>query len=278
MNIKKIRLLYDIMFDRKISLKDAKTIIKRIHSGQQSERQFLSELLLSTEFLKISLKNVIELHLYLVHSARLKMVSSLLPEARNIVDLGGANGSIFEMGYPFKFEKIIVVDLPPKERWGMYKEIELRSKDTPNGPIFVHFGNMIDLSFLDDESIDLVWSGESIEHISPDDGKIMVREAFRILKKGGYFCLDTPNRYITEIHTRWNGGGYIHPEHKIEYYPEILQKILTDEGFKIIEKRGICEMKNTYETKIFDYADYIFGNHLPYDINSAYIQFYKCQK
>lgn len=269
-----IKSFNEILLDKKITKTKAAGIAKRLNEKAISKRLYMTELFLSSEFMKIAKENAPEFHLFFAHHARLKLISSLLPKAKTIVDLGGANGSIYEMGYPFKFEEITVIDLPPKKRNYMYKDLKLKPKITPNGIIKVHFGDMCDLSFIASNSTDMVWSGQSIEHIPIEAGVKMINEAFRILKPGGFFCLDTPNRLITEIHT----SGFIHPEHKVEYYPEQLQKTLRQCGFKIIDKRGVRDMPNTYKTKTFDYSDYILGNSLPINIESAYIQYYCCQK
>lgn len=243
-----------------------------------TKRQLLFQILFSAEFFKKMTENALEIHLNYIHWARIRLVSTVLPEAKNIVDLGGANGSIFDMGYPYKFDKLTIVDLPPEDRCLMYKNIEIKSNITPLGPVYVLFTNMTDLSAIDDNSVDFVWSGESIEHITEDDSKTVYTEVKRILKPGGFFCLDTPNRLLTEIHTEWNGGGYIHPEHKIEYYPKDLKKNLIDFGFSIVQELGVCEMTNTCKTRKFDYKDFVTGNALSSNLESSYIQFYKCKK
>jgi SAM-dependent methyltransferase len=273
-----IKFLNKIIVNKKISSKTTSEIAKRLDAGDLSDEQYFLELILSAEFLSTCRKNAIDYHLYFIHHARLKLVATLLPKAGIILDLGGANGSIYDMGYPYKFDQIVVVDLPPENRTEMYKDLSLRSKVTPNGPIDIHFGDMSDLSFVSDNSVDLVWSGESIEHISEEAGTKMIDEAFRVLKPGGYFCLDTPNRLMTEIHTKDADVEFIHPEHKIEYYPKKLQKKLKKAGFKIRDKRGICEMRNTSKSKEIDYTDFILGNPLPYDIDTSYMQYYACQK
>ena len=72
----------------------------------------------------------------MIHNARVKLVATQLPQADVIVDLGGAAAPIYEMGYPYKFKKLIVVDLPPDDRHEMYRGLELKDRDTPQGPIY----------------------------------------------------------------------------------------------------------------------------------------------
>lgn len=271
---KDIQSCNELLLGRVVSDSKAKEIANKINAQDSNTQQYLVELFLSKDFLNHSLKNAMAFHLLYAHYARLQLVSTLLPQADKIVDLGGANGSIYEMGYPYKFDEIVVVDLPPADRDPMYKDLKMRAKKTPNGKISVHFGDMSDLSFLPDNCVDLVWSGESIEHIDEAAGRRMVKEAFRVLRPGGSFCLDTPNRLITKIHT----SGFIHPEHKLEYYPNQLQRLLRSSGFKIVDKRGIREMPRTYSTKQFDYTDYITGSPISKDVNSSYMQYYHCIK
>jgi len=216
-------------------------------------------------------------HLHLIHRARLQLIANYLPRADVIVDLGGAGSPLYQLGYPYPFRKMTIVDLPPDERDIQYKEIVI-PPDVPDagGVIALRYGSMIDLSDFDDDTVDLVWSGQSIEHISRDDGVRMCRNVFRILRKGGSFCLDTPNRYLTEIHTRPSGGGFINPDHKFEYYTDDLRNLLKQSGFKIKRRLGLCHMP--YSKENLTYADFIFGNSISEDIENSYIQYYHCQK
>ena len=205
------------------------------------------------------------------------MVSTILPPGDIILDLGGANCPLYKMGYPHQFKKLVLIDLPPEQRHDYYKEIVV-DPNCDGGEVVIKYGDMTELDNFSDESVDLVWSGQSIEHVSPEAGERMCRAAFRVLKKGGAFCLDTPNRRLTEIHTRGIGGGFIHPEHCIEYYPEHLQQVLEGAGFEILHAYGICEMPNTLATGEFCYEDFMFGSQITDDISKGYIQFFHCVK
>lgn len=266
--------LYSSVLGREPSAQESESILDSLTSNALSQQQLVFQTIFSTQFLQRCLENAIDVHLYFIHFARIKMVSLLLPAAKVIVDLGGANGSIFDMGYPHKFDRIWVIDLPPEDRCELYQHIALSERMTPNGPISVLHRSMTDLSDFEDSSIDLIWSGESIEHISEQDAQLVYEEARRVLRPDGWFCLDTPNRLLTEIHTE----GFIHPEHKIEYYPEHLKRNLIEAGFLIAEERGICEMPKSFTTKNFDYRDFILGNWLSDNIDSSYIQYYRCKK
>lgn len=181
------------------------------------------------------------------------------------------------MGYPHRFKKLYVIDLPPEERHDMYKEVVI-DPNCDGGEVVIKYGDMTDLIDFKDESIDFVWSGQSIEHVSPEAGEEMCRAAFRVLKKGGSFCLDTPNRRLTKIHVEGAGVEFIHPEHCIEYYPKDLRNILEKVGFEVKSAYGICEMPNTFSTGEFCYEDFIVGNQVSNEIEKGYIQFFHCVK
>jgi predicted SAM-dependent methyltransferase len=137
---------------------------------------------------------------------------------------------------------------------------------------------MTNLNGIESGSVDLVWSGQSIEHVTEEQGIRMCSEALRVLKPGGRFCLDTPNRLITELHAATVGGGFVHPDHKIEYTPDHLRKILRDSGFDIKEEWGVCEMPLTAISRSFSYDDFVIGGAITKNINDAYIQFFHCEK
>ncbi|WP_171941111.1 glycosyltransferase [Herbaspirillum rubrisubalbicans] len=218
-----------------------------------------------------------ESHLDLIHDARVQMVSQLLPQASIILDLGGANCPLYKMSYPHAFERLTLIDLPPDQRHEYYKEITLDTGECPY-PVTLRYTDMTTLEGIEDGSVDLVWSGQSLEHVPEEAGRRMCREAFRVLRKGGHFCLDTPNRLVTRIHTAPVGGGFIHPEHFIEYTPEQLRTILADAGFIVEASYGICEMPESTHTGVFHYADFMYGKQISKDVDKSYIQFHLCKK
>ncbi len=245
-----------------------------VHKGDLFDA--LYQMLLSNEGLERATRRAMQNHLYFIHNARLKMIRTLLPKGERILDLGGANCPLYEMGYPHQFKHLVMVDLPPDERHVDFKKNVKNERQ--EGQIEILYSDMTRLSSLEDHSFDFIWSGQSIEHISYEDGKRMCAEAYRLLSPNGVFALDTPNRLITELHTATIGGGFVHPDHKIEYTPELLSKLLMDSGFKIIEEKGICEMPQTAKTKSFKYEDFVLGSPISANINDSYILYYACTK
>jgi SAM-dependent methyltransferase len=265
--------LFRYLYGRPPSPQETADWVQRASSGAMTPLQRLHELLVSPEYLRHCQASVLDIHLFLIHRARVQLVSTRLPPARRIVDLGGANGSVYDMGYPHVFEEIVVVDLPPPDRCEMYQHIELKNRLAGGGKISVLFTDMKDLGAIESGSVDLVYSGQSIEHISEADSFQVYAEVRRVLARGGRFCLDTPNRALTEIHV--GGPGFIHPEHKLEYRPDHLRRNLAQAGFTIVEALGVCPMLNSTPSKRFDYGDFL-NSGLSRDIDTAYIQYYEC--
>src|ERR1019366_5555560 len=130
-----------------------------------------------------------------LHFSRCEFIVGL-PPAQRIVDLGGghttdARGALVLLGYPYDFEELVVVDLPPDDRHPLYRSERFGGLEIEQGTVRYEYRSMADLSFADDASVDLVYSGQSIEHVTEADGDTVLEEAFRILRPGGYMAIDT---------------------------------------------------------------------------------------
>lgn len=195
-----------------------------------------------------------------LHSSRCTFVRSL-PAARHILDLGGtdlsaAEGAMVTMGYPYRFESLTIVDLPPDERHEIYQaQSNAQRVDSWLGPVFYRYHSMTDLSGYADESVDLVYSGQSIEHVPPDEGRKVVEQVYRVLQPGGHFALDTPNGRVTRIQQ----AEFIDPDHKVEYTLDELLDLVKSAGFEIAECKGTNLGTQTVATGKFD-ADEVAGN------------------
>ena len=136
-----------------------------------------------------------------LHFSRMMFVRSL-PPAKRILDLGGtslgnATGALVLMGYPYPFDDLVVIDLPSEERNELYREAASREvTQTALGPVRYRYHSMADLSDFADASVDLVYSGQSIEHVPVDVGDTVLSEVRRVLRPGGYLGLDTPNARV----------------------------------------------------------------------------------
>lgn len=104
-------------------------------------------------------------------------------------------------------------DLPPNVRWIANSVADM--KDVPSG------------------SVDLLFSGQNIEHLYREDLIGFLREAARVVRDGGHICLDSPNRQITEE------AGYTHPQHTLEFSVEEVLRFIEAAGFSSESIRGI---------------------------------------
>ncbi len=194
-----------------------------------------------------------------LHVARCLLIRHELPSAHRIVDLGGActesiAGSLLWMGYPHRAQEITIIDLPPQTRMFADNYRYVGSENAAWIEVegtrvrYIH-ASMTDMSSVADESIDMLWMGQSIEHITLAQARQVYVEARRVLKPGGYFCLDTPNRDVTRLQYPFS---YIHPEHKHEYTVIELQKHLAEAGFNIRRTLGICPLpRSTQKGRLY---------------------------
>ncbi|MCS7226991.1 MAG: class I SAM-dependent methyltransferase, partial [Gloeomargarita sp. SKYB31] len=162
---------------------------------------------------------------------------------------------------------------PPAERFAQlasYKEErEGEWIQTKQGPkVRYLYRHMTQIEDLPAESIDLVWMGQSIEHITRSEAQHVVRQVFRLLRHGGYFCLDTPNARVTRIQVP---NGFIFPEHKYEYTVQELTEELQSVGFIVIKSLGIAPMPKTIRTGRFDIIELYRNAFVCDDAENSYL-------
>lgn len=180
-----------------------------------------------------------------LHPARLELVQKVIPAGPKILDLGGASqkpqGALLEMGYRHA-KDLTIVDLPLERRFkpGLQVDSEFDFNGTT---VRYAYHSMADLSFYPNDSFDLVWSGQTYEHITGEDGERLFSQIARVLKPGGIFALDTPNRKLTRIIV--GDAEWIHAEHKIEYFYEDFVQRFRGHGLEIVDRRGILNMPET---------------------------------
>jgi 2-polyprenyl-3-methyl-5-hydroxy-6-metoxy-1,4-benzoquinol methylase len=91
---------------------------------------------------------------------------------------------------------------------------------------------------FDNDSFDLIYAGEVIEHLTDTDS--FMTELNRCLKPGGFVLLTTPNLVSFENRLRSLMGIYpIWVDYRLRAYtPKVLRRQLESSGFKIILTTG----------------------------------------
>ncbi len=266
--------MFEVVVGRAPSEGDLDALLGYAEQAGLTRSQIFATLSARGETVNAALDEAISLHLFAAHRARVNLMATALPPARHILDLGGANAPLHECGYPYHFDYLTIVDLPPADRHMEFANRIVESADLEQGRVRILYCNMTDLSAVSDGTIDLVWSGQSIEHVTREDAHRTYAEVKRVLAPGGSFCLDTPNALVTRLHSP---DAYIHPDHKIEYTPDELIADLTDAGFEVVRSLGVCAMPLTTQKGSIDYRDFLVGAGVTTTLAACYIQFHECR-
>ncbi|MHB1504542.1 MAG: methyltransferase domain-containing protein [Acidimicrobiales bacterium] len=212
-----------------------------------------------------------------LHASRRQFILGL-PPARRIVDLGGSHtnhqwGAFVAMGYPYDFDELVVVDLPSGERHPVYRSSEYEDVSTPRGPVRYRFQSMTDLSFADTGTVDLVYSGQSIEHVTPADANAVLGEVRRVLRPGGYLALDTPNSAVCRLQQE----DFIDPDHEFEYSLSELTAKVSEAGFEVCDTRGLNYAGHSVARGIFDQAEVAANTGVFFDAAKCYLLALLCR-
>lgn len=159
----------------------------------------------------------------LIHEQRGKMLGNLPKGAKKFLSAGCAGTWYFDwvaetygpvdVHYGVELFSPKPDDLPPEVIW------------IPN--------SVSDMKDVPSKSIDILFSGQNIEHLYIDDMVGFFHEAFRVVKPGGYVCIDSPNRLITQE------VGYTQPQHVLELSKDEIHCLLEASGFRITSTSGI---------------------------------------
>jgi hypothetical protein len=89
------------------------------------------------------------------------------------------------------------------------------------------------LDGIDDNRVDIVFAGQTTEHLWADELAGFLLQSRRVLAATGVLVLDSPNRLVTE-HLRWSHGG-----HTVELSVAEIVELLTLAGFRTDDVRGL---------------------------------------
>jgi SAM-dependent methyltransferase len=214
-----------------------------------------------------------------LHFSRMLFVRSL-PPAKRILDLGGTSvgtptGALVLMGYPYPFDDLVVIDLPSEEREEHYRDAASHEvMQTSLGPVRFRYHSMADLSEYADGSVDLVFSGQSIEHVPVDVADTVLAEARRVLRPGGYLGLDTPNARVTRLQQ----DDLIDADHEHEYTDAELRAKLVAAGFEVEGAWGLNHAGPSLAAGVFDIDHVATARGVFHQIDECYLLAYLCRK
>lgn len=108
-------------------------------------------------------------------------------------------------------------------------------------------GNMTDVAA---DTVDLVFAGQTVEHLWHNELAGFFIESARVLKPGGRLIFDSPNRRVT-TRARWN-----HPEHTVELIHEEAAELCRLAGFDVVRCVGhwLC-LDDTKEANLLPLTD-----------------------
>ena len=105
------------------------------------------------------------------------------------------------------------------------------------------------ISGVADGEADLVFGGEVIEHLWPDDIAGFLAESWRVLKPGGVLAIDSPNRIVCQAQ-RWT-----HPEHTLEFSVADIVRVLGVAGFEDVDVRGVWLCHDRDAHRLLSFSD-----------------------
>ena len=106
-------------------------------------------------------------------------------------------------------------------------------------------GNM---SAVGDGTCQLVFSGQNLEHLWPEDVAGFFSESNRVLEDGGWLVVDSPNRLVTAPLT-WS-----HPEHTVEFTPDEVVNVATLAGFDVTSMVGLWTCRDAQTGRVLPFS------------------------
>lgn len=211
-----------------------------------------------------------------LHEARMAWIAEL-PAFDRLLDIGGSNpmhaeGALIRLGYPHRPRQLDILDLPPdRQNHGT----PIHDQSIPAmfewGTVSYFHGSAEDIAkvaALQQRTYDCVFMGQAIEHVRPEALPAILQWIHAHLAPNGCFIADTPNRILTRIQCP---SWYIHPDHKIEYEPDQLARVLADNGFKVVKRVGMAHLPKIAAGGIYDAREFRDAQLLHENADACYL-------
>jgi SAM-dependent methyltransferase len=269
-------LVYELVLGREPDTAGTQDYLEGLRTGAISPQELTRRAIASGEWWSVTPFPGL---VHSLHFSRMLFVRTL-PRAKRILDLGGtslgqATGALVLMGYPYPFDDLVVIDLPSDERNEFYRESAAREvTQTALGPVRYRYHSMADLSEHADGSVDLVFSGQSIEHVPVDVADRVLAEVRRVLRPGGYLGLDTPNARVTRLQQ----PEFIDADHEHEYTDAELRAKLVAAGFEVVGAWGLNHAGPSLAAGVFDPDQVSTARGVYHQIDECYLLAYLCRK
>ncbi len=272
-----VKLSYIVLLQRKIDPVGMNYWIEKIKHKSFNYKDFLDTIISSPEFI-MHYKIPFEV---MLHQGRKSWCQSL-EKFDLILDIGGsspniAEGALIELGYTHKPKEIIIFDQPEdRQYWGKPKFPQDRDYEFGWGTLrYVHgYAEKIDTyEDLSNLRFDLIFMGQTIEHIQKDSLDLVLTWVKKHLNTGGKFVFDTPNRDITKIQMP---DSYIDEDHKYEYVPSEMESIVNRNGLIVNKKFGILDMPKTSINQEFNPLEVYNTKSLNNNPETSYVFAFEC--
>ncbi|HYI62717.1 MAG TPA: methyltransferase domain-containing protein [Acidimicrobiales bacterium] len=270
------RMAYNVILQREPDPHGTETLLPAVEAGALSYPELVETLWGSEEFM--THRRFWRLGPSL-HSSRCEFIRTL-PQGRRILDLGGTHqhrdeGALVAMGYPYDFDELIIVDLPVDDRHEIYQARgSLTEVPTERGPVRYQYHSMADLSRYESGSFDLVYSGQTFEHVTEADGDAVLEQALRVLRPGGHMAIDTPNGRVTRLQQE----EFIDPDHEVEYDEPTLTTKIQRAGFEVVTVQGLNHLGAGAADDTFSMAEVAHRSGIYAAAADCYLLAYICRK
>jgi len=204
---------------------DNNIIFKYLTEGIELHPSYCLERLVVSDYKEI--KNNPNLPIwYYEHFNRYDFAKELIKKDDNVLDIACGTGyGSHLIAEETEAQQVLGVDISETA-------INFCKKMCKNSNLSFNVGNALDNQFFSASSFNKIISFETLEHVRESDLKIMLKNYYKWLKKGGTFIGSTPNE---EGRPLYQNGKHTNIHHFKHYTKEEIEKILLDCGFLNIE-------------------------------------------